>query len=158
LVLSTYDLARKRVVVYIREVLHGDGFMLRTALPETLCRFIGFQPLDNAEAVRTIIVFSQSKVVDAVWRRRRRINRALRAKNLGSLPADEFYASLAWKKLHVDHIKSRSKHPDLALEITNLQVLCADCNIGKSNTDETDWREAANDSTPSSSRLALIKA
>jgi hypothetical protein len=182
LALSTYDLARKRVVVYIREVLHGDGFMLRTALPETLCRFIGFQPLDNAEAVRTIIVFSQSKVVDAVWRRRRRINRALRAKNLGSLPADEFYASLAWKKLrytvlqqsggrcqccgatgskgplHVDHIKSRSKHPDLALEITNLQVLCADCNIGKSNTDETDWREAANDSAPSSPDLALIKA
>jgi 5-methylcytosine-specific restriction endonuclease McrA len=46
----------------------------------------------------------------------------------------------------------------LALEITNLQVLCADCNIGKSNTDETDWREAANDSAPSSPDLALIKA
>ena len=43
-------------------------------------------------------------------------------------------------KLHVDHIKPRSKFPQLALEITNLQVLCEDCNIGKSNTDDVDWR------------------
>lgn len=42
--------------------------------------------------------------------------------------------------LHVDHIKPRSKYPQLAFSIGNLQVLCADCNIGKSNKDETDWR------------------
>ena len=42
--------------------------------------------------------------------------------------------------LHVDHIKPRSKFPELALEITNLQILCEDCNLGKSNTDQTDWR------------------
>jgi len=42
--------------------------------------------------------------------------------------------------LHVDHIKPKSKFPELALSIDNLQVLCADCNIGKSNLDETDWR------------------
>lgn len=33
--------------------------------------------------------------------------------------------------LHVDHIKPRSKYKYLELEISNLQVLCADCNIGK---------------------------
>ncbi len=33
--------------------------------------------------------------------------------------------------LHVDHIKPRSKYPHLALDITNLQVLCEDCNLGK---------------------------
>ena len=33
--------------------------------------------------------------------------------------------------LHVDHIKPRSKYPDLELEIDNLQVLCEDCNLGK---------------------------
>lgn len=43
-------------------------------------------------------------------------------------------------RLHVDHIKPRSKYPDLALDPENLQVLCDDCNIGKSNTDDTDWR------------------
>ena len=41
--------------------------------------------------------------------------------------------------LHVDHIKSRSKHPELQLELSNLQVLCEACNIGKSNRDDTDW-------------------
>lgn len=43
-------------------------------------------------------------------------------------------------QMHVDHIKPRSTHPDLALEISNLQVLCRDCNIGKSNKDDTDFR------------------
>lgn len=43
--------------------------------------------------------------------------------------------------LHVDHIKPRSKFPWLALDPDNLQVLCADCNLGKSNLDCTDWRE-----------------
>lgn len=42
-------------------------------------------------------------------------------------------------KLHVDHIEPRSKRPDLELSITNLQVLCGDCNIGKLNKDSVDW-------------------
>lgn len=42
--------------------------------------------------------------------------------------------------LHVDHIKPRSKHPDLQYSVSNLQVLCLDCNKGKGNWDETDWR------------------
>jgi len=42
--------------------------------------------------------------------------------------------------MHVDHIKPRSKYPELALDINNLQVLCRDCNLGKSNRDQTDWR------------------
>lgn len=44
-------------------------------------------------------------------------------------------------RLHVDHIKPRSKFPELSLTLSNLQVLCEDCNLGKSNTDDTDWRE-----------------
>ena len=43
--------------------------------------------------------------------------------------------------LHVDHIKPRSKCPHLELDPSNLQVLCEDCNMGKSNLDSTDWRE-----------------
>ena len=34
--------------------------------------------------------------------------------------------------LHVDHIKPRSKFPLRELDITNLQILCEDCNLGKS--------------------------
>lgn len=42
--------------------------------------------------------------------------------------------------LHVDHIKPRSLCPALELEIDNLQILCKECNLGKSNIDETDFR------------------
>lgn len=77
----------------------------------------------------------------------------------------DFYSSRAWKilryqafekygnkcqccgagpsddiKLHVDHIKPRSKHPDLAFDLNNLQILCEDCNVGKINQWDTDWR------------------
>jgi 5-methylcytosine-specific restriction endonuclease McrA len=44
------------------------------------------------------------------------------------------------KPLHVDHIKPRSKYPELEYEISNLQILCDDCNLGKGNRDEIDWR------------------
>jgi hypothetical protein len=42
--------------------------------------------------------------------------------------------------LQVDHIKPRSKYPELELDISNLQVLCRPCNMGKGARDETDWR------------------
>jgi len=79
---------------------------------------------------------------------------------------DNFYLSNAWRELryrvirkygaqcmacgrspkrhgvviHCDHIKPRSKYPHLELVFENLQLLCEDCNLGKSNIDETDWR------------------
>lgn len=42
--------------------------------------------------------------------------------------------------LVVDHIKPRSKFPELELKEDNLQLLCNSCNMGKSNKDETDFR------------------
>ena len=42
--------------------------------------------------------------------------------------------------LNVDHIRPRRRHPQLALDLGNLQVLCADCNRGKGHRDATDWR------------------
>lgn len=45
----------------------------------------------------------------------------------------------AWGN-HVDHIKPRSKHPELELVLENLQILCEQCNVGKSNLYEDDWR------------------
>ena len=49
--------------------------------------------------------------------------------------------------MHVDHIKPRSRYPALELSEDNLQVLCELCNIGKSNTLETDWRNTGLSST-----------
>lgn len=43
--------------------------------------------------------------------------------------------------INVDHIKPRRDFPELALVESNLQVLCAVCNHGKGNWDQTDWRE-----------------
>jgi hypothetical protein len=91
--------------------------------------------------------------------------------------ADPFYGSDEWRKLryqalklnagccqccgqrasrdrplHVDHIKPRSKYPELELALSNLQVLCEDCNLGKGAWDETDWR------SPQQARAAEIIA
>jgi 5-methylcytosine-specific restriction endonuclease McrA len=43
--------------------------------------------------------------------------------------------------MNVDHIKPRRKYPHLSLEPDNLQVLCSDCNAGKGNWSETDFRK-----------------
>lgn len=40
----------------------------------------------------------------------------------------------------VDHIIPVTKRWDLRLDPDNLQVLCDDCNRGKTNRDATDWR------------------
>ncbi len=42
-------------------------------------------------------------------------------------------------QIHVDHIKPRSRYPELELCLDNLQVLCSDCNIGKGDWDNTSW-------------------
>ena len=73
-----------------------------------------------------------------------------------------FYQSEAWVKLRektlakygkkcqkcgatppipeVDHIKPRARHPELALDPNNLQVLCKPCNREKGDRHETDYR------------------
>lgn len=44
--------------------------------------------------------------------------------------------------MQVDHIKPRSRFPHLALTLSNLQVLCRPCNMGKGNRDVIDWRKS----------------
>ena len=44
--------------------------------------------------------------------------------------------------MNVDHIKPRKLRPDLALDVNNTQILCNECNHGKGNWDQTDWRPA----------------
>jgi len=67
---------------------------------------------------------------------------------------EKFYSSMEWRSLRekifknklkkcvkcgskydleVDHIKPRSKYPDLALSFDNLQILCKKCNVTKGN-------------------------
>ena len=42
--------------------------------------------------------------------------------------------------LHVDHVIPASVDWSRRLDYKNLQVLCKDCNLGKSNTYQDDWR------------------
>ena len=94
---------------------------------------------------------------------RKEIAKALKMERLSRV---EFYRSPAWRKLrikilnisnrrcmlcgqspnigvslHVDHIKPRSKYPELSLDPDNLQVLCEDCNLGKSDQYYDDYRD-----------------
>lgn len=46
-------------------------------------------------------------------------------------------------RIVVDHIKPLSKHWHLRLEPSNLQILCDECNQGKGNWDQTDFRKPA---------------
>lgn len=43
-------------------------------------------------------------------------------------------------RIVVDHILPLAKRWDLRLELTNLQILCDECNQGKGAWDRTDWR------------------
>ena len=83
---------------------------------------------------------------------------------LAHLGKKEFYLSQKWRglrnetlkvygrkcmkcgttegRIHVDHIKPKSKYPELCFEFDNLQILCEDCNNTKGNVDETDYRPA----------------
>lgn len=47
--------------------------------------------------------------------------------------------------MHVDHIKPRKLFPALALDLDNLQILCHECNHGKGNWDQTDWRDTSSE-------------
>ena len=41
--------------------------------------------------------------------------------------------------LEVDHVKPRSKYPELELKFDNLQILCRDCNLLKGAKDSPEW-------------------
>jgi hypothetical protein len=106
--------------------------------------------------------------------------RAVEPKKKGR--SKDFYASVAWKRLryqvlresngccvvcgrsakdgivlHVDHIVSLSKDWSKRLDKNNLQVMCSDDNMAKSNTDSIDWRrqDAGAESSPPPSATAI---
>lgn len=71
------------------------------------------------------------------WRQLRMVvlkKRGARCECCGASPMD------GQTVINVDHVKPRKLFPKLALEESNLQVLCGPCNHGKGNWDQTDWR------------------
>lgn len=114
-------------------VLCGAALILLAAL----IRLLG--PKRYACGWTARFIASQAFLSTPQWRRAR--YDALRAndgrcelcgRNKHQLPPGEH--------LNVDHIKSRRARPDLALDVTNLTVLCSADNAGKGNRHSDDWR------------------
>lgn len=113
---------------------------------------------------------AQKRAASQLKRQIRRADRTKKARaNIKVAGIDvtstEFLSTYAWRKLrmealikygrkcaccgatpttgavmNVDHIKPRKLFPRLAMDITNLQVLCHECNHGKGNWNQSDWR------------------
>lgn len=123
--------------------------------------------MSRAELIKLLKRSKRSVHIQAKDKKIRALKRQLQAFKSGNKPVKKergFYDTKAWKALryevlktygrkcmncgkskdtviHVDHIKPRSLFPHLELDFNNLQVLCQDCNEGKSNKDDTDFRQ-----------------
>jgi 5-methylcytosine-specific restriction endonuclease McrA len=118
--------------------------MGRYAVMAWFCeQFVGPLPAGQSRVVRRAFearlqATSDEFLASFQWRRLRMEvlkERGRRCECCGATPSDGVTV------VHVDHIKPRKLHPELALEKSNLQILCATCNHGKGNWDQTDWRE-----------------
>lgn len=122
-----------------------------TAIAEMICKETGrFLPGDRKACRHLAIKYSPGQPKKRGYKPR--------------MSAEKFYASNSWREvryialkqsggcctlcgarasdgvsLHVDHIIPRSVSPEKELDLNNLQILCEDCNLGKSNRDEIDW-------------------
>lgn len=99
---------------------------------------MSYLPRTRKAKVSTPDVVSDEFLSSYAWRRLRMeilIEQGRRCQCCGATPSDGAV-------MHVDHIKPRRLFPELALEKSNLQVLCGECNHGKGNWDQTNWREA----------------
>lgn len=131
-----------------------------------LAHILGSEPIINYEAVKLRV--DKSRIL--LKKEDKKEKKPLKSVNKSTKKAESSYAKFAafydskkWQVLrykvfkrdgkkcaccestkgpfHIDHIKPRSKFPELELDIGNLQVLCEDCNMGKGGWDSTDWRD-----------------
>jgi 5-methylcytosine-specific restriction endonuclease McrA len=79
------------------------------------------------------------------WKRLRYAILAANAARNGGTARCELCATqaAAGAPLHCDHVVPLSKDWSRRLDPANLQVLCGNCNHGKSNRDAIDWRPDA---------------
>ena len=145
--------AQRNVSIYAlcAQALRNDGFPCRPT-KESVERYTEFMAGRVSNAARVVSFTPTSAKVKKPsfaatddflqtyeWRRLRmealKMHGA-RCQCCGATPADGV-------RMHVDHIKPRRLFPQLALTLSNLQVLCEACNHGKGNWDMTDWRASS---------------
>lgn len=141
-----------------KQALRSEGFRLDKPPPEDHYLYDYWKSANDAIA-------ELSRFDRPTPKKRKAKNRQARKHRKWKNDPDKFYDSQEWReirykalrkhaatccccgarasdgvRIHVDHIKPRSKYPRLELDIDNLQVLCEDCNFGKSNYYNDDWR------------------
>ncbi len=119
--------------------------------------------IKHAEGIRNHMALARASLrnhgisLDAASTASAIVNEYLNSREVRKFSDKNFYKSREWRELrlavlesekkcrkcgrtpmdgivlHVDHIKPRSIYPELSLTIGNLQVLCAECNMTKSN-------------------------
>lgn len=119
--------------------VHADGVVAKAkpSSPNKIKHFVRAGVIRSVPQPVAADVNAPEFLQSYEWRRLRMVvltKRGARCECCGASPSDGV-------RLNVDHIKPRRLFPELALVEANLQVLCADCNHGKGNWDQTDWRE-----------------
>ncbi len=163
--LSQYKNLKQRE--YAIRFFNRSKYTDNVTLTLIICKFMGWDNPKNAKD-RSDVLIAFQKTPGKVKPKRM------------TEKSSDFYVSKAWKALrylalcesngcccccgqrpydgfplHVDHIKPRSKYPELELDLSNLQVMCGDCNYGKDNVDETDWREVWNAESESLVKMGI---
>lgn len=98
------------------------------------------QKAPKVKGAKDVYIASDEFLSSFEWRRVRMQALKLygpRCMCCGATPADGAV-------MNVDHIKPRKLFPSQALDLSNLQILCHECNHGKGNWDMTDWRQNKN--------------
>lgn len=85
---------------------------------------------------------AQRFYASAAWRALRYTTLAQNARSHGGKPQCELCGARAapGAPLHCDHVTPLSRDWSRRLDPTNVQTLCCDCNRGKSNRDDFDFR------------------
>lgn len=156
-----------RAIAYLFESSGMEWISIREALPFA-CEVTGVNPEKKRRsqiAVECYSVLTKMGIVApdryiVPWHRHEYERMFTREASRGKYI--DFYDSWEWKKARysvlmkygrkcmccgsvenivVDHIIPLKRRWDLRLDVENLQVLCSDCNMGKSNNDRTDFRK-----------------
>lgn len=152
---SCLYLGFKNIVKYHRDFIYKDTGKENKKLSSSNIEVIGYTSPSVAQSIGIKAIKDKSVSKMAGYSHPK----------LGTKEYSDFYQSKEWREiryvvllqgkgrcsccgvsakdgaiLHVDHIKPRSRYPELELVLDNLQVLCGLCNTSKGAWDCTDWR------------------
>jgi len=160
---NLYNIYLRASIKRMRTVLNQRGYVVKKQKPAIIefCKIIGI-PVPKNVSVNDHLIYLYKTGKLASIKPDVSKSRLKKSSKISGLVIVDFYETDEWKKLkkqvfkkygcycmkcglknaeiHVDHIKPRSKRPDLELNFNNMQCLCKNCNYKKSNINEIDYR------------------